>query len=113
MIRGIRRYRTPSGKIPFEDWLGSLRDKTTQSRILVRLDRMLSGNFGDTKLVGTGVWELRLHFGPGYRVYFGLDGNVLVVLLCGGDKSSQETDIERARNYWMDYLRSKNNETLC
>ena len=113
MIRAIRRYRTFNGRVPFEDWLGSFRDSILRSRILTRLDRMLSGNFGDTKLVGTGVWELRFHFGPGYRVYFGMEGDVLVILLCGGDKSSQKTDIERAKSYWQDYLRRKNDETIC
>ena len=81
-----------------------MKDKTVQARILTRLERLLSGNFGDTKLVGTGIWELRFHFGPGYRVYFGLDGITLVILLCGGDKSSQDRDIRHAQEHWKDYL---------
>jgi len=113
MIRGVRRYRTQAGEIPFEEWLGSLRDWKLRSRILARLDRIVAGNFGDTKLVGTGIWELRFHFGPGYRIYFGLDGNVFVILLCGGDKSNQRSDIERAQSYWKDYLRRKKDETFC
>ncbi|HRY85488.1 MAG TPA: type II toxin-antitoxin system RelE/ParE family toxin [Candidatus Omnitrophota bacterium] len=105
MIREILLYQTPDYRRPFEEWLEGLRDPQIRRRIKARIDRVLAGNFGDTKLVETGVWELRFHFGPGYRVYFGLDGNVLVLLLCGGDKSTQDVDIKRAREYWMDYLR--------
>ncbi|MFH0985939.1 MAG: type II toxin-antitoxin system RelE/ParE family toxin [Candidatus Omnitrophota bacterium] len=107
MIREVRYYCSSEGKQPFEEWLLALSDRRIQSRILTRCDRLLTGNFGDTKLVDTGIWELRFHFGPGYRVYFGLDGRTLVILLCGGDKSTQEGDIRRARAYWMDYLRRK------
>jgi putative addiction module killer protein len=107
MIREILLYQTPEGHRLFEEWLDDLKDVRARTRIKARLDRVLAGNFGDTKLVGTGIWELRFHFGPGYRIYFGLDGDVLVILLCGGDKASQDTDIERARKYWIDYLRRK------
>ncbi len=107
MIRETLHYQLPNGKHPFSEWLLALSDKRIQSRILARLDRVLFGNFGDTKLVDTGVWELRLHFGPGYRVYFGLDGQVLVILLFGGDKSTQDGDIKRAREHWKDYLKRK------
>jgi putative addiction module killer protein len=107
MIREILHYHRPDGRQPFSEWLFSLRDKRIRSRIVARLDRLLTGNFGDTKLVGTGIWELRFHFGPGYRAYFGLDGLTLVILLCGGDKSSQEGDIKRAKEYWQDYIRGE------
>jgi len=70
-----------------------------------RLNRVRMGNLGDCRSVGDGVKELRIAFGPGYRVYFGEDGETIVVLLCGGDKSSQEADIRRAKEYWIDYWR--------
>ena len=107
MIREILRYQLPNGNQPFTEWLYAITDKKVRSRILTRLERLCAWNWGDTKLVHTGIWELRFHFGPGYRVYFGLDGSVLVILLCGGDKSTQDTDIRRAREYWLDYLRRK------
>lgn len=105
MIREILHYQTIRGKDQFAEWWDSLKDVRARARINARLDRLKAGNFGDVKLVATGVWELRFHFGPGYRVYFGLDGGVLVILLCGGDKSTQESDIKIARGYWLDYLR--------
>ena len=107
MIREILHYRTVSGKNLFDEWFSGLSDLRTMNRIEARLDRLRAGNFRDTKLVATRVWELRFHFGPGYRVYFGLNGQALVILLCGGDKSTQDSDIRRARGYWIDYLRRK------
>jgi putative addiction module killer protein len=97
-------YRDAAGVEPFSDWLHGLRDPRTRRRILQRLFRLESGNFGDCKSVGEGVSELRFFFGPGYRVYFGEDGDTIVVLLCGGDKSSQRRDIRQAQNYWKEYL---------
>jgi putative addiction module killer protein len=73
-------------------------------RILARVSRMQQGNYGDCKPVGEGVSELRMFFGSGYRVYFGEHGNDWVVLLCGGDKSSQDDDITQAKVYWREYL---------
>ena len=107
MIREILRYQLPDGKQPFTEWMYSLTDKKIRSRVRARLDRVMTGNFGDIKLVATGIWEMRFHFGPGYRAYFGLDGTVLVILLCGGDKSTQDSDIKRARECWADYMRRK------
>jgi putative addiction module killer protein len=107
MIREILVYQTSEGKRFFEEWFGSLKDTKAQVRIKARIDRLLAGNFGDVKLVGTGIWELRFHFGPGHRVYFGLDGHVLVILLCGGDKSTQDNDIRCAGECWKDYLRRR------
>ena len=97
-------YRDAAGVEPFTDWLIGLRDARTRRRILQRLFRLESGNYGDCKPVGGGVSELRFFFGPGYRVYFGEDGDTIVVLLCAGDKSSQRADIRRARAFWKEYL---------
>jgi putative addiction module killer protein len=81
----------------FDRWLMGLRDRRAVARIAARLDRLASGNSGDAEPVGEGVSELRIHYGPGYRVYFLQRGPVLIVLLCGGDKSSQERDITQAK----------------
>lgn len=97
-------YQDQSGREPFADWLNGLRDASTRRRILRRLLRLEQGNFGDFKYLGEGLGELRFFFGAGYRVYFGEDGDTVVILLCGGDKSSQRKDIRRARRYWQEYL---------
>jgi putative addiction module killer protein len=97
-------YATPDEQEPFTQWIDGLRDGTTRKRILARLTRLEQGNFGDCKSVGEGVNELRFFFGSGFRVYFGESGNDLIVLLCGGDKSSQDTDIQQAKVYWQRYL---------
>lgn len=80
----------------FLDWLKKLKDAKGQARILARLESLRLGNFGDVKSVGSGVRELRVHAGPGYRVYFVQTGKVVLVLLCGGSKSTQRKDIQRA-----------------
>jgi putative addiction module killer protein len=81
----------------FIDWLKDLRDVSTKARIAKRIDRIAEGNFGDTKSVGGTVSELRFTFGAGYRVYYTLMGEIVVILLCGGDKDSQSRDIEKAK----------------
>lgn len=103
-------YQTEDGKQPFREWLLSLRDKVIVARIRTRLARVEQGNFGDTKPVGSGVSELRLPFGSGFRVYYGQDRDTIVVLLIGGDKSSQVKDIQLAQSYWNDYLRRTQDE---
>ena len=100
-------YQTEDGKEPLREWLLDLKDKVIRTRIERRLERILEGNYGDFKSVGAGVLELRFFFGAGYRVYFAEDGDTLVLLLTGGDKSSQDKDIEQAKVYWQDYLSSK------
>ena len=99
----IELYVSPDGDCPFEDWLSKLRDMKARAKIRVRLDRLKLGNLGDCKSVGSGILELRVEYGPGYRVYFGQQGETLVILLCGGDKSSQTADIKNANNFWADY----------
>jgi putative addiction module killer protein len=103
--RKIVHYRTENGRIPFREWMESLRDMRTKNRILTRIDRAEDGNFGDHRTVGFGVVELKIDTGPGYRVYLGMAGQELVILLCGGDKSSQRQDVPRAQDYWQDYKR--------
>lgn len=96
-------YQDDRGYEPFTEWLNNLRDVRGRRRILQRLARLERGNYGDYKALKDGVYELRMTFGPGYRVYFGEDGDTIVVLLCGGDKSSQTRDIEQAKFYWQEY----------
>ena len=81
----------------FTTWFGNLGDKRAKARIQARIDRMEIGNFGDVQPVGKGVSELRIHYGPGYRVYFVRRGPVVIVLLCGGDKKTQQADISKAK----------------
>ncbi len=101
--REIQRYITADSRIPFDEWFNSLRDIKTQIKINKRLNRVILGNLGDYRSVGEGVYELRIDYGPGYRIYFGQSGLTIVVLLCGGDKSTQAQDIDKAIEYWKHY----------
>ncbi|NDU90299.1 MAG: type II toxin-antitoxin system RelE/ParE family toxin [Ferrovum sp.] len=101
----VFRYQTAEGKEPLTEWLQSLRDKQAQAKIRIRLKRLEAGNFGDNDPVGDGVQELREHLGAGYRVYFGRQGQAVVILLCGGSKKSQPSDIKTAKEYWEDWKR--------
>lgn len=88
----------------FSNWLKRLKDAAARARILVRIQRLsLTGNFGDAKSVGDGVFEMRIDYGPGYRLYYALRGNELVLLLVGGDKSSQQKDIAKAKKLNQEY----------
>ncbi len=102
--KNLIEYETTNGKRPIQEWLMDL-DRTVAARIRLRLRRLALGNSGDTKPVGDGVSELRIFFGAGYRVYFAQQGEAIIVLLCGGDKSSQPNDIETAKSYWADFKR--------
>jgi putative addiction module killer protein len=104
--RNLLLYADSRGNEPFTQWLRGLRDDRTMRRIHARLRRLEQGNFGDCKHLKAGVFELRLFFGPGFRVYFGITAGQIIVLLCAGDKSSQRRDIETALTYWMDYTKS-------
>ncbi len=101
--REIILHVTENNTCPFEAWLEGLRDRQARARIKKRLDRVELGNLGDVKPVGEGVSELRVDYGPGYRIYFAQVGTTIVVLLCGGDKSSQRQDILKAKQYWTDF----------
>ncbi len=102
MVR-IRKYRTVQGWIPFDEWFAGLRDKKAQKRILVRIDRLALGLEGDWKPVGERIREFRIPEGKGYRVYYAWDGDALVLLLCGGIKSTQSSDIAKAKEFWRNY----------
>lgn len=101
----IVRYQREDGTEPYTEWFRRLRDKSAKANIISRLHRVESGNFGDHKTVGEGVNELRINVGPGYRIYFGMNAAVMVILLCGGDKSTQDRDIGRAKAIWADWKR--------
>lgn len=97
-------YQTQAGVVPFEYWLNSLRNIQARAAIRKRLNRVRLGNLGDSKRVGRNIFELRIDIGPGYRIYFEKQNDTIVVLLCGGDKSSQSKDIQQAQKYWIDFL---------
>lgn len=101
----VLRYVSRNGGDIIGNWLDGFKDATTRARIAARLTRLTAGNFGDCKPVGGGVLELKISFGPGYRVYFAKVGKSRVLLLCGGDKRTQSDDIRIARDYLRDYKR--------
>lgn len=101
----VFRYQATNGDEPVTDWLKSMRDKQAQAKLRIRLKRLESGIFGDCESVGEGVLELREHLGAGYRVYFGRHGQTIVILLCGGSKKTQSSDIRKAKEYWDDWKR--------
>jgi putative addiction module killer protein len=110
MPLAIREYIAPNWRNPFREWLAIL-DVAVRARIQARVLRFETGNLGDQKSVGGGVWEARVMSGPGYRIYFGKDGDSLIVLLVGGAKSTQVRDISRARAYWRDYVEARRHGT--
>jgi putative addiction module killer protein len=99
----LKYYETKTGKAPYTKWFKELRDPTAKAKIAVRLDRVQEGNLGDSEPVGEGVIELRIDYGPGYRIYCLPDGDELIILLCGGVKKGQQKDIETAKKYAKDY----------
>jgi putative addiction module killer protein len=99
----IRHYVNRAGKDVLDDWLTSLADARAQAKIAIRIDRLAAGNFGACKSLRQGVSELRIAWGPGYRVYYAMIGRECVLLLCGGDKRKQSSDIDRALEYLKDY----------
>ena len=101
--RVLESYIDSQGRCPFDEWLQSLKDKKARAIVRTRLGRLRLGNTGECDPVGEGVLELKIHYGPGYRIYFGQAGPKVVILLCGGEKSSQSSDIRTAIEYWRDY----------
>ena len=96
-------FEKAEGKCPFQEWLHNLKDIKARATIRARLERISLGNLGDCKSIGGGISELRISYGPGYRVYLGFDGVQYVVLLCGGDKGSQKRDLTKAKVLWEEY----------
>jgi putative addiction module killer protein len=99
----VRHYLIRGGKDVFDDWLSQLVDPRAQAKIASRINRLAAGNFGDCKPLGHGLCELRIDWGPGYRVYYAMLGTACVLLLCGGDKRKQSSDIDRALRLFNDY----------
>jgi len=103
MTKVIKHYIASNGKIPYENWFNNIKDNSNKKRIATRIERLALGNYGDYKNLGDGVYELRLFFGSGYRVYFAEVDNTIILLLCGGDKNSQTKDIKKAKEYWEEF----------
>ena len=105
-VTEIRAYSTPDGKVPYRKWFKSL-SAPAAVKITTALERMEDGNLSNAKAVGAGVSEYKIDFGPGYRIYFGMDGAALIILLCGGSKQRQPDDIKAAKAYWAEYKKRK------
>lgn len=103
----VRYYVTEDGREPFVEWLEDLKGSKERGAIRARIVRLQLGNPGDSKPVGDGIWELRIDIGPGYRVYYAQSGKLTMLLLFGGSKRSQRSDIRLAKEYWQDYTRRK------
>jgi putative addiction module killer protein len=101
----VLRYVTESGREVIRAWLDELHDARAVTKIVMRMDRLAEGNFGDCKPLRDGVWELRIDYGPGYRVYYAMVGRTCVLLLCGGDKRKQSRDISHAIEFLRDFKR--------
>ena len=102
----LKEYLTENGQSPFSNWLLGLRNIQARARVRTRLDRVSLGNLGDHESVGNGVFELRIFYGPGYRVYYSLEGQNVVLLLIGGIKGTQHRDIQTAKAY-LEYYRRR------
>ena len=99
----VRHYVTASGADPFADWFGTLADRKAQARVQARVDRLERGLLGDARFCGEGVLELRIDWGPGYRIYYARSGERIILLLLGGDKRKQDADIKQAKDNWNDH----------
>jgi putative addiction module killer protein len=99
----VRHYINKAGKDVFDEWLSDLTDPRAQAKIAVRINRLAAGNFGDCKSLGRGLYEFRIDWGPGYRIYYAMIGQRCLLFLCGGDKRKQAADNERAAAYFDDY----------
>ena len=104
----VKFFKTIEGKEPFIDWYRNLRDRKSRTQIAERLDRIGLGNFGNHKALGAGVYELKIPYGPGFRIYYGIQNKIVIIILCGGDKASQPKDIQKAKEYWALYKEMKN-----
>ena len=111
MENTINEYTDGKGYSPYAHWLSSLRDARAKAMVIMQVDKMELGLFGDSEPIGDGLSELRIHHGPGYRVYYGKEGQQVYLLLCGGDKSTQSKDIKKAKGYWKDHKRRNKDGT--
>jgi len=102
----VMEYLTEDGRSPFGEWFEAL-EVAKSSKIVTAITRMKNGNMSNVRPVGSGVYENKIDFGPGYRIYFGNDGRQLIILLAGGTKRGQSRDIDRAKGYWKDYKNRK------
>ena len=105
----VREYLAADGSSPYAKWFNAL-NAPAAAKVAIAITRMAQGNLSNAKSVGGGIQEYRIDFGPGYRIYFGRDGDRLVILLGGGTKKRQQNDIHRAQNLWSDYRRRKKEE---
>ena len=102
-VNQIEIYRDADGNAPFYEWHLSLKDRKAASIVLNRIDRLKIGNPGYCRDLADGVWEMKIDFGPGYRIYFARSGKTVYLLLAGGDKSTQKADIKEAKRRWQEY----------
>src|SRR5688572_23513912 len=109
--KDIRKLELDNGTVPFDEWLSGLSDRRMEAAVDARLARVRAGNFGDHKRLGDGVSELRIDIGPGLRLYFGEWRRQIIVLIGGGNKKTQQRDIQRAKNLWQHWLKGQSNET--
>jgi len=103
MKKELRLYQTKTGKEPFTHWLESLKDTIGRAQITNRLNRVVLGNYGDCDPVGDGIYELRIHYGPGYRIYFSEQEKTIILLLVGGTKRTQKSNIKKAKQFWAEF----------
>ena len=99
----VRHYLTHAGVDPLSVWLQQVRDPVAKIQMVKRINRMEQGNFGDNAFCSDGVWEMRIDIGAGYRIYYAWAGSQIMLLLCGGDKRTQDADIRIAKRYWKDW----------
>jgi putative addiction module killer protein len=105
--RQVLNYVTTDGRDIFREWLTSLNDSLARATIRARIDRLLLGNFGDHRRLTNDLFELRIHYGPGFRIYCGDLGGDIILLICGGTKGTQKKDIQKAKDYWQEFLSKK------
>jgi len=105
MQNKVLTYQTEDGDVPFEEYMGKLRDRRAKLLIARRIQRAEAGNLGDHHSLEGGLHEMRIDYGPGYRIYFGYQGHTLIILLLAGDKATQATDIDKARSFLADFRR--------
>lgn len=101
--RTVEYYMTPNGKVPARDWLSAIKDKMTQAILYKRIRQAGEGQFGKTKSVGSGVFEMKIDYGPGFRIYYGIHGDEIILILTAGSKRTQSADIAKAKTYWIQW----------